>query len=65
MSLEKFEVEQIKSDLPTDTKILINALKFKIIELSASLAFEDSKWDHSDFIERYFESVTDIGNKEL
>ena len=65
MSLERFEVEQIKADLPVDTKILINALKNKIIELSTSLSYEDPSWDKGDFVERYFESVTDIGNKEL
>ena len=65
MSLERFEVEQIKADLPIDTKILINALKNKIIELSTSLSYEDPNWDKGDFVDRYFESVTDIGNKEL
>lgn len=65
MSIREFEEEIILNPLITsNTKVLINALKNKIAELSISMGYEDSCWDHHKFVDEYFESVTGISTGE-
>jgi hypothetical protein len=58
MSIQIFEEEIISNEsINTETKILINALKNKIIELSDLVSVDCNEWDHQTFVNDYFESL--------
>lgn len=59
MSIKEFENEIIRDiKMSPETKVLINELKNKIIDLSQCIECADSHWDHLAFIDKYFESVS-------
>ena len=65
MSVQAFETEIIANEeITTETKILINELKNKILSLSIYMAAKDSKWDHQAFADDYFDSVLGITTGE-
>ena len=58
MSIQIFEEEIILNESITpETKVLINALKNKILELSDLVSVDCSEWDHQSFVTDYFESL--------
>lgn len=58
MSIKAFENEIIRDiEMSPETKVLINELKNKIVDLSQYIECMDSHWDHMAFINKYFESM--------